>query len=335
MVTFFLVFLMAFSLQSLRADNIRNLGSFAGVLDRMGAGIAELGAGNTGTARLNSSAPSYWNPAILAFNRKTHLTSGVDMRTLNRNGGYVSISGLAAPNLGVGVSVVNRGDYTLSVWDKDENLLGTARPQDISAYIGLGLKTSRRNSFGLAVQWFQENMDLGGEGNKNIIGMFNFGWLRSWSKELQTAVVLRNIGINKKLSANYEFTSLSGGNASELDQTGKDFLPKTFVAAVKYTLPLEKYKVDTYFEYLDFQLDEAIFVPDFDHHAMGLRFGREWWWHPKGVVRAGYDRNSLSIGLGYTFKFRRRKLLVIDYALVSERNIFNFNPQSLGFKFTF
>jgi hypothetical protein len=72
------------------------LGGHEGWLDRMGAGIRELGMGNTGTASEEAMPSAYWNPAILPFNREVTAGVGADMRTLSRNGGYAGIQGRLA-----------------------------------------------------------------------------------------------------------------------------------------------------------------------------------------------------------------------------------------------
>ena len=43
------------------------LGGFDGFVERMGAGVRELGRGNTGTADTASMPAAYWNPALLGF----------------------------------------------------------------------------------------------------------------------------------------------------------------------------------------------------------------------------------------------------------------------------
>src|SRR4051812_13397144 len=152
------------------------LGGHEGWLDRMGGGIKELGMGNTGTASEDASPAAYWNPALLPFNRQVTVGLGADMRSLDRNGGYASIQGRIAGNLGLGIGLLNRGDYNVNAYDRDTRPLGVARPQSLGSYLGIGVKTTRTNSFGAAVQWYSTNLDIGGgTGNINVIGIFNLG----------------------------------------------------------------------------------------------------------------------------------------------------------------
>ena len=334
--SFFIHLFTLFVLQAvpLQAYHDKNLASYSGVLDRMGAGIAELGMGNTGTARLKATPAAYWNPALLAFTRYTTLSAGEDIRSLNRNGGYANIQGRVAPRLGLGLGAVNRGDYKVDVLDKDENFLGTARPQDIAIYLGAGFKLSRKGGIGLATQWYQANRDIGSSiGDINLIGILNVGWFYTWTRKLHTAVVLRNLGLNKDLSANYDFNSLPGDDPEALTPIGEDFFPKTFVAAVRYQFEVYKRPLDVYGEFLDFQLEDIFFDIDGDHHAMGFRLGADYQWHENLNFRTGYDRGNLSVGLGYRWRVYRKRYLEIDYALLIERKTFGFNPFGLGLKY--
>ena len=309
------------------------LGGHGGVHDRMGAGAAELGTGNTGTARVTSSAPAYWNPALLAFPRKASLNLGGEYRSLKRNGAVSSLQGRIAPNMGLGLSILNRGDMNVPVYDKDENYLGAARPQDMGFYLGIGLKTSRKNSFGTAIQWFHSSKDIGGRGDINFIGIFNLGWYHLWNKNFKTAVVLRNLGLNKDLSASYELKTGEADSDHSLDRTGKDFFPKTLIVACMYTLPFWKRHVDSYFEFLNFQLKNKLFDIDPDHHVMDFRVGADWKYNKLISLRTGYDRGSISFGFGYTWIFNNKKKLHFDYALLLERGFVTFNPFSFNFKY--
>jgi hypothetical protein len=311
------------------------LGSYSGVLDRMGAGIAELGAGNTGTARMDASPAAYWNPALLAFQTRTCLAMGSDVRTLQRNGGMLSVQGMAAPNMGVGLGIVNRGDFNVKVYDKDEVYLGTVRPQEIGSYLGIGLKTTRHNAFGVTVQWYFSDFDIGGRGDVTLVGILNFGWFHVWKKKLKTAVVIRNIGLNSKLSASYDITTGQVSNATGLDETGADFLPKSFSAAVGYSFDVMKRRLDVYLEYLDYQLTKKVLDTDRDHHAMRWRAGAEWRVYPQSWVRAGFDKGNLSLGLGYQWRLRKGNQLIFDYALLLERYAVAINPYAIGLKYEF
>jgi hypothetical protein len=315
-----------------RATSPEILGGHEGWLDRMGGGIRELGMGNTGTAAEEAMPAAYWNPAILPFNRQTTAGVGADMRSLQRNGGYAGLQGRVAANLGFGIGLLNRGDYDVTAYDADEKPLGTARPQAIGSYLGLGVKTSRSNSFGAAVQWYSYDPDLGGgTGGVNVIGIFNLGWYKRWGNDLKTAVAVRNLGINSQLSADFDQTTLSNEDAQGFERTASDFLPKTLVAAVFYTSHAFGKTMDLAAEVLDYQLKPVLYTSDAEFHVQTLRLGADWHVSDRINARLGMDQGNVTAGFGYALPWGRRRL-IFDYAFVAERGFLTLNPFAAGFR---
>ena len=276
------------------------MGGHEGWLDRMGGGIHELGMGNTGTASEEAMPAAYWNPAILPFNRVSAVGLGADIRSLSRNGGFAGFQGRLAANLGAGVGLLNRGDFNVPIYDRDEKPLEgyeTARPQAIGSYLGLGVKTSRSNSFGAALQWYSYNLDLDGTGDVNVIGIFNLGWYKRWTNGLKTGVVVRNLGMNSDLSADFDQITLSGEDAQGFERTSTDFMPKTLVAAVFYTTTAGTKTVDLAFELLEYQLKRDLFVTDANFHKQDFRLGVDCHLSDNMNVRAGVDQGNITAGL--------------------------------------
>ena len=310
------------------------LGGHEGWLDRMGSGIRELGMGNTGTASEEAMPAAFWNPAILPFNRQTAVGVGADVRSLQRNGGYAGVQGRVAANMGFGVGLLNRGDWNVPAYDADEKPLGTARPQALGSYLGLGVKSSRSNSFGAAVQWYSYDLDLGGgTGNVNVIGIFNLGWYKRWGNDLKTAVVVRNLGLNADLSADFDQTTLTNEDAQGFERTASDFMPKTLVAAVFYTSHAFGKTLDLSAEALDYQLKRELYSSDANFHTQALRLGADWHVTDQLNARAGMDQGNVSAGFGFAFPWGRRKL-IFDYAIVAERGFLTINPFAVGFRAT-
>src|SRR5690606_38319324 len=211
------------------------LGGHEGWLDRMGAGVRELGRGNTGTALADAAPAAYWNPALLPFFRKTMVAGGAEIRSLDRNGGFLSLQGPVATNLGLGVGLVNRGDYNVTAYDANEVPIGTARPQAWATYFGAGVRTSRRNAFGATLQVYASTLDVGeGIGDVDFVGGVNLGWYRRLSDSLSVAVVVRNLGINSRLSAEFDQTVTGEDIGFGMASTGQDFFPKTLVVAAEW-----------------------------------------------------------------------------------------------------
>jgi hypothetical protein len=318
------------------------LGGHEGWLDRMGGGIRELGMGNTGTASEEAMPAAYWNPATLPFNRVTTVGLGADIRSLSRNGGFAGVQGRLAANMGVGIGLLNRGDFNVPVYDRDEKPLkdaesgedySIARPQSVGSYLGVGVKSSRSNSFGAAVQWYSYSTGLDGTGNVNVIGIFNLGWFKRWSNDLKTGVVVRNLGINKDLSADFDQTTISGEDAHGFERTSSDFMPKTLVAAVFYTSHAWGKTIDLAGEVIDYQLKRDLYALDANFHAQALRLGADWHVSDRINARAGMDQGNLTAGFGYALPWGKRRLL-FDYAFVAERGLLTLNPFAVGFRFS-
>ncbi len=299
----------------------------------MGAGVRELGRGNTGTALLDAAPAAYWNPALLPFGRRTEVGLGGEVRALDRNGGFLSLQGRATGNLGLGLGVVNRGDFSVRAYDADENPMGTARPQNFASYLGLGLRTSRRNAFGATVQWYSSNLDVqGGYGNISFVGGLNLGWFHRFGDSLSVAAVIRNLGLNSDLSADFDQTVLGDQSAPGFERSATDFFPKTLILAAEWRHSYWNRPFAFAAEALDYQLKRDLYAADANFHRQAFRLGMECEVAERAHLRAGLDRGDITFGLGYAYPWGRR-LLRFDYALVLESGWTTFNPFAVGLSF--
>ncbi len=329
-----LLFLLAVAAAA-QATQDEILGGHEGWLDRMGAGIRELGRGNTGTALLDAAPAAYWNPALLPFDRETQVGLGADIRSLDRNGGFVSLQGRLASNLGVGIGILNRGDLNVPAYDENENPIGTAQPQAFGSYLGLGVRTSRRNAFGVTIQWYSSSTDIsGGAGNISFVGGVNLGWYRQLTDSLAVAVVVRNLGFDPALSADFDQTVLGDQTVFGSENTSSDFFPKTLVVAGQWQHTLWSRPWTFAAEALDYQLKRDLFVVDANFHQQAFRFGAECAVAPRVYFRAGWDQTNPTFGFGYDFVWNRR-VLHFDYALLFESGFTTFNPYAAGFRTAF
>jgi hypothetical protein len=312
------------------------LGGHEGWLDRMGAGVRELGRGNTGTALADAAPAAYWNPALLPFFRKTMVAGGAEIRSLDRNGGFLSLQGPVATNLGLGVGLVNRGDYNVTAYDANEVPIGTARPQAWATYFGAGMRTSRRNAFGATLQVYASTLDVGeGIGDVDFVGGVNLGWYRRLSDSLSVAVVVRNLGINSRLSAEFDQTVTGEDIGFGMASTGQDFFPKTLVVAAEWRKTLWDRPWAFAAEAMNYQLSNTLFSANPNHHAQALRLGAEVEAAERTFLRVGLDRLNPTFGLGYTYRWSRARVITFDYALILERGLTTFNPYAAGVKTTF
>jgi hypothetical protein len=335
------------------------LGGHEGWLDRMGAGVRELGRGNTGTALEGASPAAFWNPALLPFIRKTEVSVGADIRSQDRNGGFVSLQGRVASNLGLGAGLVNRGDYNVQAYDENENDIGYARPQAYATYFGMGMRTSRRNALGVSLLVYSSSLELqDGVGEVDFVGGINLGWYRrydslnaanlvpaSWtgirrvadffSGSFSSAVVVRNLGLNPRLAAEFEQSVAGEDGPFGFGSTAGDFFPKTLVVAGEWRKNVWNRPFTLSGEVMDYQLKKDFFTADPASHKQAARVGLECEVAERTYLRAGMDRLNPTIGLGYGYRMSRRQVIQFDYALTMERGIMTFNPYAFGIKTAF
>ena len=343
------------------AANGEVLGGHEGWLDRMGAGVRELGRGNTGTALEGASPAAFWNPALLPFMRKAEAAMGADVRSQDRNGGFLSLQGRVASNLGLGAAIVNRGDYNVQAYDENEKDIGYARPQSFATYFGMGMRTSRRNAFGASLLVYSSSLDLQeGVGEVDFVGGVNLGWYRrydslnaanlvpvSWSRlrrfanffsgSFSSAIVVRNLGLNSRLSAEFE-QSVSTGEVDPVfgfGSTAEDFFPKTLVVAGEWRKTMWDRGFTLSGEIMDYQLKSSLFTPNPAFHKQAVRLGLECDVAERTQLRIGLDRLNPTIGFGYGYRVNRRRLIQFDYALTMERGLMTFNPYAFGIKTAF
>ncbi len=320
------------------------LGSYEGWLDRMGAGVRELGRGNTGTALVDGGPAAYCGiRPCCRFQRDPAAGVGAQQMAADRTGGYLFFQERLTGNLGFGFGVINRGDlYSTPAYDADENYIGTVRPEDFASYLGVGLRTSRQNSFGVTVQWYTSNLDVGGLGHVDFVGGVNLGWYHRFPDSVNVAVVVRNLGFNQRLSAEFNQNVITDQSNSGFESSATDFFPKTLVLAGEWHKSLFQRAWTFSAEGMDYQLQNELFSPNPAFHTQALRLGAECEVAEHVQLRAGDDRGDLTLGFGYAFPWHRRQLIQFDYAQVVERVFTStgfetlfFDPFAIGLKTTF
>lgn len=313
-----------------------NLAGLDGFVERMGAGVRELGRGNTGVADRTSLPGAYWNPAFVASVRgEIPIVLGGEQRTLGRTGAQMGIQSSIGTRAGVGIALLGRGDTDFEVVDEEDANLGSAMPYFYMAYIALGWRLTQKDLLGLSFSKSGENLDIAGfyadpdlRESGQSPSSYNLGWHRIWNARFESGVVVRNLGFNQKLSARWSRNPSNGSESEALR-------PKTLEAGVVYHTRLMKSPLEMHLEVLDYLLGDTLMVFDPDWHYWTARFGAEWEAIPGGWLRAGMDSRNLTCGLGYKFKLRWNQKpwpLQLDWALVYESAAGQWNPLSVGIR---
>lgn len=323
------------------AEKQATLGGRDGFVERMGAGARELGRGNTGSADTASVPGAYWNPGLLGFRRQLAVAFHGEKRDLDRAGGSFGLESGAGARMGVGLGLLFRGDTDFEVINEDDQSLGSATPYFMMGYVGLGYRLTRQDGLGFSLSFSYDHMGVRSlyddseeldmvDAYQSPISV-NLGWYRVWNAQWTSGVVIRNLGINSKLSARWD------KNSNRLSSS-ESLRPKVLQVGVGYSATLKGIPVKLWLEALDYQVADTLLVFDPDWHIWKARLGVEVEAIPKGFVRAGFDDGNPSLGLGYRFDVRwnrRRVPLWVDYALVYEQEADLWNPFSFGLRTVF
>jgi hypothetical protein len=317
----------------------RILGGYAGWVERMGSGPREAARGNTSVSDIQAMPSAWSNPAVTALNRKTTISMHGEQRSLDRQGGSLGFSQPIGSRMGLGLGILYRGDSDFKVVDEEDSDLGTAQPFFMMGYIGLGLRTSTVNAFGLGLSFAYENLDVNRfYEDSEIVDEFqtpvllSFSWFRKLNKRFDAGVYAGNIGLNEKLSGSYR-RNLSRDNSLRGE---KGFFPKTLRAGLTYHTQIAGLPTDLSLEVRDYQLADSLLVFDSDVHALRAGTGLEVALWQGGALRLGWDHDNAILGAGHSFimPIQGRKVpLMLNYAMVFEGEAGLINPFSLGMRF--
>jgi hypothetical protein len=334
------VLLLLYWVPLLEAGSKQTLGGHDGMVQRMGAGARELARGNTGVSDVNAGMEAFWNPALLAYNSGMRAAISGDLRALNRKGAAMGLASRIGSRMGAGVALLVRGDSDFEVVNYEDQTLGSASPFFAHAVVGVSMRTSVRNSFGIGLH--VEYQDLGVASLLQEDGLqfedqftspvfLDLGWLRVVNDRFTVGVVLRNIGAESDLVATYSRT-LSHDNSTP---QAFGYLPRVLETGVTYSSVLFSRPAQMSLQVSDYMVSEEFFDVDGDYHIVKARMGMDWMVIPKGSVRLGFDHGAFTMGLGYQFTFavfNRQMPLFFDYALQWERNSYLFQPVSFSLR---
>lgn len=312
-----------------------SLGGADGFVERMGAGARELGRGNTGSADTASQPAAFWNPALVAASRKPRVGLHAERRSLDRVGGSLGGNFPVGSRMGLGAGLLFRGDANFAVVDEDDRDLGTSRPQFMLGFIAVGWRPDRRSALGLGLVMGYENLDMAKHysdvkmvDSYQTPTAFQLGYQRHLSPRWDLGVVVRNLGVNRNLSARFS-TSRSRDNTLPGYQ---GFRPKVLQVGLLHHAKLQGQPLRLYLEVLDYQLADTLAVFDPDWHAWRGRTGIEWEAFPGGCLRTGLDNGNWSLGASYRFRVGKpTRPLEVDWALLRERTG-QWTPLSVGMR---
>ena len=338
LVTALAVGAFASSAMALGFTKKSELGGFDGFVERMGAGVRELGRGNTGSADTASMPAAYWNPALLGFRENIGITMNFEKRDLNRIGGALGVEGKVGKRMGVGFAMLYRGDTEFDVIDDDDETLGTAAPFFSMFYLGFAFRATRQDAFGLSLSMSYDNLDVSQyfegydmEDSFRSPVTINLSWFRQWNDKWSSSVVIRNLSFSRNLSA--KWTKNPSKNNALTSTEG--VRPKVLQIGLGYRSQIMGKTVHAWMEALDYQVADTLLAFDPQLHVWTGRVGFECEVIPNGTLRVGMDDLDWMFGAGYKFEIRvgRKKFPIeVDYAFLYESRAGIWTPFTIGLR---
>ncbi|MBQ7079392.1 MAG: hypothetical protein IJM92_06965 [Fibrobacter sp.] len=314
------------------------LGGFDGFVERMGAGVRELGRGNTGSADTASMPAAYWNPALLGFRENLGVTINFEKRDLDRLGGSLGVEGKVGKRMGVGLAVLYRGDTDFMVIDDDDETLGSAEPFFTMFYLGFAYRATRRDAFGLSFSMSYDNLDIAQyydgiemEDSFRSPVTINLSWFRQWNNKWSSSVVIRNLSFSRNLSARWTKNPSKDNSLASTEGVR----PKVLQIGLGYRSQIMGKPVYAWMEALDYQVADTLLAFDPQLHVWTGRVGFECEIIPNATLRLGMDDLDWMLGAGYKFDIRvgRKKFPIeVNYAFLYESRAGIWTPFTLGLR---
>jgi hypothetical protein len=174
-----------------------------------------------------------------------------------------------------------------------------------------------------------------GVGEVDFVGGVNLGWYRKLSDSLSVGATLRNLGLNPRLSAEFDQIVGGEGDLAGYGATARDFFPKTLVLAAEWRKTLWDRPFAFAGEVMNYQLSNELIATDPAMHRQAMRLGVEAEVAERTHFRVGLDRLNPTFGFGYKYRWSRARYIQFDYALILERGVTTFNPYAAGIKTEF
>jgi len=282
-------------------------GGSAGAFLRMGLGARAKGMGGAFTAVAEGSTAGYYNPAGLPRSNYKELTLSYRALSLDRNYNYIGLSlplrppsksGQQPLNAGLHLGWIHAGVDNIDGRDVNGTHYGTFSYSENAFTFGFAIQPMKFISVGFTAKVLynrfpnmtQENQALTSKG----LGV-DLGVLIEPFEKLMIGIVAKDL--RSKNTWNTE-------NVWERGTTTYNEFPKVLRVGVAYRL-LE---------------DRLLLAADFEDNKKQpekFHLGAEFTPYPNVVLRAGFDVEEPTFGLGYVFPVWRFAS-VLDYAYVVE-----------------
>jgi hypothetical protein len=240
------------------AGSAGQVGGLSGAYLRPPVGATALAMGGANTASPDFLA-SWWNPAVLANLREKHASAGIGFRSMGRSDAFGSFEFRVPPRLGVGVTVLYRGDpFINDLYDENENKLPGTSYTTFTGKIGLSYYVSRKLSAGASIGIHYQRLPINYDEkwvhtSATSIGSFDFALSYKWNKNFTLGLVTRDFF--SLMTWNFDYGYGSGTTIEDRPlpsiTLASKYNAKLFKKPLIWTTDLKGYLFDGEFKKLD------------------------------------------------------------------------------------
>ncbi len=288
-----LVFL-CFTFSQVRADT--GDGGYAGTFQQLGLGARALGMGGAFVGVADDATAGFWNPAGLVQIQMR--TFGVFFRkmTLDRRVSYITYSQSIRNEAAISIGWTNAGVKDVVGRNENGEITGEIKNYENAIELFFARKILDELSAGVRIGYVQYNL-----ANTSAYGVgFGFSIFGKPIQKLRLGAAVENLGMK------YSWTS--GDYWKKFDLLGsssKDEFPINIRFGASYLLLGDRILLCSEIDKNEKQKEK-------------IHLGIEGWILENLAGRAGYDKGSLTLGMGLRHK-TGSTILGFDYAFVSSQ----------------
>ena len=288
-----LVFL-CFTFSPLWADT--GDGGYAGAFQQLGLGARALGMGGAFVGVADDATAGFFNPAGLVQIRMRTFGAFYRKMTLDRRLSYITYCLPVRQEATISIGWINAGVKDVVGRNENGEITEEIRNYENAIELFFGRKILNELSVGIRIGYVQFNL-----ANINAYGVgFGFSAFGKPMQKLRLGAAVENLGMK------YSWTS--GDYWKKFDLLGsssKEDFPINLRFGASYLLLKDRILISSEIDKNEKQKEK-------------IHLGVEGWILEKLAARAGYDRGSLTLGVGLRQKMRST-ILEFDYAYVSSR----------------
>jgi hypothetical protein len=273
-------------------------GGYAGPFLQLGFGARALGMGGAFVAVSDDATGGFFNPAGLVQITKRTFGAFYRKMTLDRRLSYIIYNQPVRDEATIALAWINAGVGDVMGRDSDGNLTEEISNYQNAVQLFLGRRIIDQLSVGLAMAYIQFNL-----ANISAYGIgFGFSAMGKPMPELRLGLAVENLGMK------YSWTSGDYWKSHDPDLLG---------SSVKEEFPFNL-RLGASYLLLDGRVLLSSELDKNEKQEAEIHLGVEGWALKNVAGRIGYDRGSLTFGLGLRHRIQTA-VLGFDYAFITSR----------------